>query len=227
MPKSTPYQRHSFGVLKTVFPRLSVHAIEYTFKIEHNFRFTPSFESLLAIVTVIPDDFNGENDDVRAIILNEAPFLQHVGHIVLKQNRPPNDRLRRKASLHPRLRQEIANIPELNEEKENRFLPIQPKEKTMECGCCMEDVLKKEMVNCGDALPFEDCHFFCRPCLQRHVGEQLYGKNQTLVKCMSLQGCANSFGEDMFTAALSPRTRNNFDILRTQVALKEWGVELW
>lgn len=237
MPKHDTYQRHSLTLLKCSFPRLSVRAIEQTFKIEHNFSFIPSFNALRDIRNVIPNDLldNGEDEAVRALILEVAPFLYTVNPIVIKHERQLN-RVPRK--LNHRLLQEMSRVDDLNEGNEN-LLPLkgQPKEaeeedalhddgETLECGCCMDDILAAQMVHCN-ALP-PNRHSFCKTCLRQHIHEQLYGKNQTNVPCMSITSCDKGiFEDDKFDGVLTPRTLKNYSVLRAQEVVKAAGVNLW
>lgn len=243
MPNSTKYNSHALAFLRAAFPRLSVRAIAWTFKNQHECSFTPSFTTLRDINEVLPDNIQGENDLVRALVLEVAPFLASVGKIVLKHNRvDESHRLPRKHLLDHELSREMSLIPDFEDLKEN-LLPTrgQPKEpepddddrdngETRECGCCMDDFLASEMVHCGgndEATLHPNCHFFCGSCLQRHVSEQLFGKNQALVQCMSMEGCTNTFGEDAFDSVLTPRTKKNFDIRRTLHELQKAGIEVW
>jgi hypothetical protein len=237
MPNDNTYKRHGLEFLKCTFPRLSVRAIEKTFKIEYNFTFTPSFNALRDVRAVIPiDHVGGEDAVLRARILEVAPFLHTVNQIVIKHERQVN-RLPRK--LDRRLVQEMSRIDELKEGKES-ILPSkgQPKEaeeddvhdggegKTLECGCCMDDILVTQMVHCN-VIPLNNSHSFCKNCLRLHISEQLYGKNQARVPCMSINGCTSTFGDDKFDAVLSPRTLKNYNVLRAQEAAKAAGIDLW
>lgn len=242
---SSQYKRHSFELLKTLYPRLSVRAIERTFKAEYEFRFTDAFNALHAISATIPIDTKSENDNVRARILIEAPFLENINQIVLKHKRLSSNRLPRKERLDHVLLQEMAHIPQLNEEGKENLLPPshqgRPKEpeaddeetlnngETVVCGCCMDSILKTEMVRCGDEFSIiqSSRHYFCKTCLKGYFNEQFHGKNQSDLRCMSIEECANTFGLDQLGLVLSPRTKTNYDIRLAQEAIKEAGIDLW
>jgi hypothetical protein len=242
---SSNYKRHSFQLLKTLYPRLSVRAIERTFKVEYGFCFTDAFNALHAVITVVPttgttsvENDDDDDDDLRTRILKVAPFLEDVNQIVLKHQRASSNRLPRMEQLDHDLLQEMSHIPQLNEEGKENLLPPhhqgRPKEAedndddtingaTVECGCCMDDIVVAEMVHCGA----DGRHYFCKTCFQRHFNEQFHGKNQSHVPCMSMDGCESTFAEDQFDAALSPRSKKNYDIRLAQEAVKGSGIDLW
>jgi hypothetical protein len=256
MPSSN-YKRDSFEMLKALYPRLSVRAIERAFKVEHGYHFTDAFNALLVIGAMIPivgtEQSENDIDVLRARILREAPYLENVNQIVLKYKRAPSNRLPRTERLDHGLVLEMSHIPQLNHvvEKENLLPPShqgRPKEaddddedgalynngETVECGCCMDDILVTEMVHCRgteeDAFSIHGSssrHYFCKTCFQRHFNEQLHGKNQSHVPCMSMAGCDNTFAEDQFAAALSPRAKKNYDIRLVQEEVKKAGVDVW
>jgi hypothetical protein len=121
---SSNYKRHSFELLKTLYPRLSVRAIERTFKIEYDYRFTDAFNTLHAIHATIPIGTKSETENVRARILQEAPFLESVDQIVLKHKRASSNRLPRIEQLDHGLVQEMSHIPHsiMKKEKRTSFL---------------------------------------------------------------------------------------------------------
>jgi hypothetical protein len=77
----------------------------------NGFLFTPAFEIISRIDIIVGAD----EDEERALFLEDAPILENVGSIVLKNPR----RMPRPRIVDPRLVEEVNAIPEMNT-KENQ-----------------------------------------------------------------------------------------------------------
>jgi hypothetical protein len=158
-----------------------------------------------------------------------APFLEHVGRIVLKGPR----RMARPRIVDPTLVEEVNAIPEMNT-KENRAPGTKVEEEKVKqeviaremevtCECCFGDSPFETMIQCEQGE-----HIFCPGCVQHYVEEQLFGKDTSIVLCMSSEGCGAGFSAVQLNRALPDKLRMTLDKHQTHAEISKANIEgLW
>jgi hypothetical protein len=224
--RESAYKNQALNLLKKTFPRLSVAAIRCALEV-NGFLFTPAFEILSRIDIIVGAD----EDEERALILVDAPFLEDVGHIVLKNPR----RMPRPRIVNTTLVEEVNAIPEMNtkenqdpgakvdKDKVKQEVAAPEMEVTCECECCFGESPFETMIQCelGE-------HFFCPECVERYVVEQLFGRNTSVIQCMSSDGCNAGFSDVQLARALPDKTRTAFNKHQTSAEIAKANIPgLW
>jgi hypothetical protein len=233
--RKNAYKNEALNLLKMTFLRLSVSAIRRALA-ENEFHFTAAFKILSCINIIVGAD----EDEERALILADAPFLEHVNCIVLKVPR----RMPRPRIVDPTLVEEVHAIPEMNKkenrapdtkvEKENRAPDTKVKEEKVKqevaaceievtCECCYGDSPSETMIQCDQGK-----HFFCPGCVEHYVEEQLFGKGTSIVQCISSDGCDAGFSTVQMGCALPDKLREAYDMHQTRTEVAKANIEdLW
>jgi hypothetical protein len=185
--QSKAYKKQALELLRISFKIISVDAIRKSHA-HFNYDFTMTFHLLTNVNEALMDAR-------QAAILELAPFLEGCSRIVLKCER--HDKRPRIVDLV--LLQEIDAIPALNS-KENRrpttnkngnlqreddegcaglkkASVVVPDEFT--CGCCFGENVFEEIYQCMEG------HLFCKQCVLLHFQEQVFGRSNIVIKCMS------------------------------------------
>ncbi|KAI1767274.1 hypothetical protein GGR53DRAFT_463573 [Hypoxylon sp. FL1150] len=91
---------------------------------------------------------------------------------------------------------------------------------TGECGCCFEEFLVGQMIQCDG----ENIHLFCRGCM-RSQAETNIGYSKHELTCMSMDGCEAGFSRAQRCLFLDKKLRIALDRIEQEAALRMAGIE--
>ena len=232
--RSKRYKQQSLSLLKHYFRfRISFASIRAVLE-ANGHSFTESFRALYSIDLLAKDL---PEDQRVPRILQEAPFLSRISPILIKQ---PRDTKRPRRPTEPTLLDEINDIPELNTKKKARNDTEEEaqddgkqdeeqdkdgeddvnEEPMYECGCCYVDYSFDDMCQCNDG------HLFCLNCLRSHAEENVFGKGQFQIKCLSMdEQCEAGFSDRSLDKAIpDPAMRQRIDEYMMRASLIEAGM---
>jgi len=228
--RSKRYKQQSLAFLKSYFrDRISFASIRAVLE-ANGHSFAESFRTLHSIDLLAKDL---PEDQRLPRILQEAPFLSRISPILIKQ---PRDTQRLRPPTEPTLLDEINDIPELNTKKKARNDAEEEQddgkqdeeqdkdgkdgvkdELVIECGCCYLDFSFDDMCQCNDG------HLFCLNCLRSHAEENVFGKGQFQIKCLSMEeNCEAGFSDRSLDKAIpDPAMRQRIDEYMMRASLIE------
>lgn len=91
---------------------------------------------------------------------------------------------------------------------------------TAECGCCFEEFLIGQMIQCDG----ENIHLFCRGCM-RSQAETSIGYSKHELTCMSMDGCDAGFSRAQRCLFLDKKLRIALDRIEQEAVLRMAGIE--
>lgn len=148
-------------------------------------------------------------------------FLPDQIHNVDLSRHPPGEQ---EAIVELRAARELSSIKDEEaaakvREKEE-FARAKSAGETAECGCCFEEYITTQMVQCDG----ETLHLFCRGCM-RSQAETNIGYSKYELNCMSMDGCEGSFSRAQRSLFLDKKLRTAIERIEQEAALRMAGIE--